>query len=408
MARTILPFLCLALASCGSCSRAPVKPDLPPAQESPSTGVAATPVKPDAPALTVASPRGVSPTGSQPQLTAKPLTASGDNSEARFSPDGARILFVSRARPTHKQAQIYELHLDRMTEKRITFHDGDDAGPVYTPDGTKFLFASMTDEIKEGTVAIDRMMKMYAPEALEKRAKAASRSALTDDGYELYEQTLHGRVIERLTRSPGFDGDLDIDPKTKHIIFSSARSGAGVRLYFLHGRAAIPSGETKVVDRGARFSSDGASVVWSRQELGRADATRLMIAGNRLRDPKILVDSPGLHIQPAWHPSGSEIVFSSNMAGKFFNLFTIDPGGACLRRLTNGDFDQVQPAFSPDGKKLLFTVNRNGHQHIYLMDDIKAGDCFQRPAPRAAPAPPPSPVPPSVEASPRPAPTAGG
>ena len=61
-------------------------------------------------------------------FTARAVTSLGDNRSPRFSADGSKLLFLSSARPSHRQAQVYELDLLRMTERRVTFHDGDDEG----------------------------------------------------------------------------------------------------------------------------------------------------------------------------------------------------------------------------------------------------------------------------------------
>ncbi len=53
------------------------------------------------------------------------LTQSGENFNAAFSGDGKKILFSSRNRPQHLQAQAYELNLDNKKERRVTHQDGD-------------------------------------------------------------------------------------------------------------------------------------------------------------------------------------------------------------------------------------------------------------------------------------------
>lgn len=388
----------------------------------PSAGAAATPVAPLGPAIEVLAAKGES------KVLAKPLTSTGENSDARFSHDGQRILYVSRMRSTHKQAQVYELHLGLMKEKRITFHDGDDSAPLYMPDGQHFIFSSGTDEIKEDPYVSDRLMKTYYRDGFDQRAK--SRGQEIGDGAnasELYLQTLNGRTIERLTKSPGFDGDADVDAKGKHIVFSSAtpNDALGTSLYLLSGKSRLRLTEGKFVDRAARFSPDGRWMVWTRQSLiPKSDEMHVMLADlGASADPgdfkkaKALTSGANMDLHPSFHPTGDEIVFSSNRGdGKFFNLYTVNRAGDCIRRLTDGDFDQVQPVFSPDGKRILFTARRDGHLHIYMMDYQKPAECIQNKAapattqtptsaPTASPAPTTAPTPspaPTAAASPPP------
>lgn len=337
-------------------------------EETPSTGAASTPVTASLPPLKLKSG---APDGAT--LIAKPLTAAGLNSEARFSKDGTRLLFISRERSTHRQAQVYELHLEMMREKRVTFHDGDDHSPVYTPDGKHFLFVSETDEIKEEPLVSQRLMKVYHPEGYKPNVAESPFPPA-----EIYRQSLHGRTIERVTRSRGFDGDVDIDPKGKRLVFSSARIKNAKHLYLLEDKIARAITRGQVYDRGARFSPDGHSLVWSRETHDEKGAkAQLMIAtGNRFQKKQILFSpAKGRSIQPDWHPSGELIVFTSNHEGGPYNLYVTDRGGTCVRRLTIADFDQLHPAFHPDGTQLTFTSPYEGRTQIYLMDFRPPEDC---------------------------------
>jgi len=369
-----------------SCQKAPKKPDVP-LVNSPSTGSAATPVAPLGPAIAVTT---TSAANSSKPIFAKPLTSAGENSEARFSPDGSRIIFVSQARPLHKQAQVYELHLGLMKEKRVTFHDGDDSGPLYTPDATHLLFASTTDAIKEAPYVAQRLLKSYNPKAFEENLKQNPYDTVT--GSDIYEQQLNGRMIERLTRTPGFDGDPDVDNKGKRIVFSSARGDNGkfTHLYLLTGKAQTSLSDGAFIDRGARFSPDTHQLVfWRKQVDGngpRAEAHLMLATTNGA--VRQLTTGDATDIDPSWSPNGDEIIFASTRGGKSFNLFTIDQKGECIRRITEGEFNQAQPAFSPDGKRLVFTGQQSGHSNIFIVDYQKPASCFAVLAPQANPATP--------------------
>ncbi len=63
-----------------------------------------------------------------------------------------------------------------------------------------------------------------------------------------------------------------------------------------------------------------------------------------------------------FHPDGTRVVFSSNMADprrRNFDLYIINVDGTGLERITTTLSFESWPVFSPDGKKLVFISNRN-------------------------------------------------
>lgn len=367
--RQTLVVLAVVVCATFSCSRAPIKSDGNASGDIPSTGVAATPVAPVGPPITIAAA-----TANGKSVSARPLTSTGQNSDARFSPDGTRIVFVSRKRPSHKQAQLYELHIGRMTEKRITFHDGDDATPAYAPDGLKIVFASTTDEIKEEPFAIPHARQAYLDTQSE--SPLAAPTSTPSEGYELYVQTLNARVIERLTKIAGMDSDPDYDKKGRRIAFASARDLEGIHIFILSDERSIQRvSEGKVLDRQPRFSPDDSALIWTRQTASTPESSQLIVATDRFRKQKVLVDGGGLNLHPSWLPTGGLIIFSSNRTGGHFNLFTVNSSGSCMQQLTKADVDQLDPVFSPDGKRILFTSVSEGQRHVFMMDFVPPANC---------------------------------
>jgi Tol biopolymer transport system component len=65
-------------------------------------------------------------------------------------------------------------------------------------------------------------------------------------------------------------------------------------------------------------------------------------------------------INPAWSPDGSKIAFSTDLDGSFrdFDIYTINPDGSGLNRLTDDPAFDLYPAWSPDGRKIAFSNER--------------------------------------------------
>jgi serine/threonine protein kinase len=74
-------------------------------------------------------------TGERVQITSHAL----DNRNARFSPDGRTVAYVSNRTGNH---EIWLHHRDGRPETRFTDDEGEDWMPEWSPDGRKILFAS--------------------------------------------------------------------------------------------------------------------------------------------------------------------------------------------------------------------------------------------------------------------------
>ncbi len=308
---------------------------------------------------------------------AQQVTSQGDSRDAVFSPDGTKILFVSRNRISHKQSQAYELHLATMVEKRITFQDGDVSSANYYPDGNHLIYASTTDEIKEEAIYVQNIFKTYLPEALPKKSRSSSKQDARDmditnlPSSDIYRESFDGREIERLTTSLGFDGEPSTDSSGKRVLFTSDRFGVpNLFIYNSHGLNRLTDGESP--DRYGRFSPDLKSVLWSRFSNGYK-TSQVMLAEGSVKKALAITSGKSADLHAAWSPDSKTIVFSSNRAGKDFDLYVVDREGKCLRRLTDISGDELYPSFNTDGSKLLFTGNQTGTNQIYLMD-FKPGD----------------------------------
>lgn len=73
------------------------------------------------------------------------------------------------------------------------------------------------------------------------------------------------------------------------------------------------------------------------------------------------------NLQPAWSPTGQQVLFSSGRTGNF-ELFSIDVDGGNLTQLTNERGFDEWPAWSPTGQEIAFVSDRDGNEEIYVMN----------------------------------------
>jgi len=283
------------------------------------------------------------------------LTSVGENYSAHYSPDGQRIVFVSRTRPYHTHSQVYEMDLKTKKERRVTFHDGENASPVYDSTGRKVFYASTTDEIKERPVFLQKVIDNTSPSP----DKAGAP-------FEIYSSALDGSDIRRVTTHAGYDSEISVNTKTGTLLFSSWKDKF-FQLFIMHPPAdPKPWIKSESSDSEPAVSPRGNLVAWVRWNEDRKKS-EIWIAGVQGDNAKAIVTGDNININPSWTPDNEEIVFSSTRDGKNFNIYSIKSDGTCLKRQTNEKYDNLEPQIRVDGKELLFTSLKSGTKQLYIL-----------------------------------------
>jgi Tol biopolymer transport system component len=70
---------------------------------------------------------------------------------------------------------------------------------------------------------------------------------------------------------------------------------------------------------------------------------------------------------PAWSPDGKLIAFTTNRDGPQ-HIYVMNADGTSVRRVSQGNFNDVSPAWSPDGNWIAFASFRGGSTDVYVMD----------------------------------------
>ena len=92
-----------------------------------------------------------------------------------------------------------------------------------------------------------------------------------------------------------------------------------------------------------------------------------MVAGFIIYSLQITSGQEGtnMHSEPSVSPT-SKIAFVSKRDGNS-EIYTINPNGTELTRLTNNTFEDTFPSWSPDASYIAFVSDREGGSAIYIM-----------------------------------------
>lgn len=292
------------------------------------------------------------------------LTFEGENAEAYFSFDGGRLVY-QRTPEEGGCDQIFSLDLATGAQHLVSTGTGRTTCSYFYPEGDRVIFASTHAESE---------MCPAPPDMTQGYVWAVYAS------YDLWVADEDGGNLTRLTDTPGYDAEATVSPQGDRMIFTSTRDG-DLDLYTM---ALDGSDVRRVTDRvgydgGAFYSPDGSKIVWRAHypEEGSEMEDYLRLLDQGLIRPSSLeiyvADADGSNVQqvtengaanfgPFFHPSGEQIIFSSNMddpTGRNFDLYMIGVDGSGLERITfTDDFDGF-PMFSPDGRYLVWGSNRN-------------------------------------------------
>jgi Tol biopolymer transport system component len=292
------------------------------------------------------------------------LTFGGQNAEAYWSPNGKRLVFQS-TREGNACDQIYIMNVDGTNAHLVSTGKGVTTCGYFYPDGVHVLYAST----HEGNPACPPR-----PD----HSKGYVWAVYPD--FDIYLATTGGKVVRKLTNSPGYDAEATVNWKTGTIVYTSLASGdLDLWTMNLDGSNVHQVTSSLGYDGGGVLSRDGKKLVWrANHPAGKPNRARYLdLLKKNLTSPMkmelFVADSDGRHAKqitsfgcasfaPTFTPDGRKILFASNKNDcdtPKFELFLIDANGGELEQVTHFGGFTAFPEFSPDGRKIAFASDRN-------------------------------------------------
>jgi serine/threonine-protein kinase len=175
----------------------------------------------------------------------RPLRAlAAEYQEARFSPDGRRLLLVI-GEGSQSDVWVYDIARDAIT--RVTFHADNDWAPIWSPDGMYVAYSSWRPDVGTFNLFVQRAGGGSEP--------------------------------QRLTTSRNRQLSIEWHPDGKHILFAEDRAGTGSDLMLLpiaFGADGVPKAGTPQAlldspsnELAGEFSPDGKWLAYTSDQSGR-------------------------------------------------------------------------------------------------------------------------------------------
>jgi len=222
------------------------------------------------------------------------------------------------------------------------------------------------------------------------------RPAWSPDGTQLAFTRHQGATIFLYVRSA--DGSERRMTKSKDPEFDACWSPDGKRLVFAFDKTVPNQGDMDVHSIAAdgsdlqtvlaspgkltheewpSWSPDGKRIALSSTRDGNQEIYTVQPDG---KDLKRLTSDPAIDAHPCWSPDSLRVAFATNRWGDL-EIAVVNADGSNLVRLTDSRGFDDYPAWSPDGKAIAFTSYRDGNPEIYATgaDGKNPRNCTQHP-----------------------------
>ncbi|HLV80906.1 MAG TPA: hypothetical protein VKT32_11520 [Chthonomonadaceae bacterium] len=315
------------------------------------------------------------------------LTFGGENAEAYFSNDGARLTFQG-IRDGYSCDQQFVIHTDGSGLRRISTGTGRTTCGWWLPGDARILFSSTHASSPDCPPKPDYSRGYVWPVYPTYRIYT-----VRPDGSDL--RPLYPRRLKP-GELPGYNAESVVSRDGKRIVFTSDRGGdLDIWVMDSDGRHARQLTHTLGYDGGPWWSPDGKQIcfrAYHPQTPAEIADYKALLKEHLIRPTTLdlyVMDADGSHVRqltddraanianfaPSWTPDGKALVFASNRDDpqrRKFEIYKINLDGTGLERITyGGQFDGF-PCFSPDGKQFVWASNRNGkaaHEtNIFIAD----------------------------------------
>jgi Tol biopolymer transport system component len=311
--------------------------------------------------------------------------------EGYFSPDGQTIVFqaVPEDYPFY---QIYTLPLEVATgeengtlsaepaPRRISTGRGRTTCSYFSPDGGRILFASshVDPELTQ-----TEQVAIRQEEEDRQSGRRRRYEWVFDPHMDLFVADRQGRVLDRLTDSPGYDAEGSYSPDGTRIVFCSTRDG-DPDLYIMQsdGSGLRQLTDLPSYDGGPFFSPDGQWIVF-RADREETDRLQIRVIRENGTGEVALTNNPSeVNWAPYWHPTEPYLIWcgadhSDPTQRPNYDLYLMRYSVEADRfvpgrtwRITDHAAADVLPVFSPDGKRLMWTSGRTegGASQLWMAD----------------------------------------
>src|SRR5437667_6655635 len=326
-----------------------------------------------------------------------------------WSPDGTKIAFSTNRDGNY---EIYTMNADGSGPTRLTSNAADDASPTWSHDGTKIAFVRYLGGGNYEIYVLDADLchecTGTGPTNLSQSASADLEPAWSPDGtkivfasnrdgnYELYTINPDGTGVTRLTRNTVSDREPSWQPisvtplpgisindvtltegvsGTKNFDFTVTRSGdisstSSVNFATADGTATVANSDyvanSGTLSFAAGETTKTITIVVNGDTTVEPDETFSVNLSNCVGC--IITDSHGVGtILVGQAVSNGKIAFVSDRDGNN-EIYTMNPDGTGVKRLTVNAASDLSPAWSPDGTKIAFSTNRDGNDEIYTIN----------------------------------------
>lgn len=223
----------------------------------------------------------------------------------RFSPDGARVLYVSFE---DRKPVVYVQSLQDGGRRKVAAFKGSNSAPAWAPDGRRLAVVLTRDEASQ-----------------------------------IYLINLDGSGLTRLTRSGNIDTEPVFSPDGKTLYFTSDRGGSA-QIY----QMPAGGGEARRVSFSGSYnvspavSPDGRYLAYISRDEGRFRVVLHELASGQIR---VLTDT-ARDESPSFAPNGQAVLYATVQGGRGI-LGAVSVDGKTRARLSESGVDAREPAWGP-------------------------------------------------------------